>query len=296
MSFSGEVKEELSKLTTIKEKENVIVELLGYFITNHMIVEKNKISFSTGNEYNINRFAKLLQNLSIDYTIEMSGNLYVVSCKRKELPEQIIIQKDKLTLSDEFFFSIREKQPSSKALLRGIFLGSGSIGDPNKSYHLELNFHEKKIAEKIKELLEKVNFSFSLFQKKTSYALYTKEGDEISKFLAFIGASHSVLKFEEVRVLRDMRNTINRKVNCETANLNKTISTGVKQIEDIKLIRRKRKFHDLPDSLKDLALLREKQPDTSLAELGKQLSPPIGKSGVNHRFHKIAQIAEELRK
>lgn len=104
MSFSGEVKEELSKLTTIKEKENVIVELLGYFITNHMIVEKNKISFSTGNEYNINRFAKLLQNLSIDYTIEMSGNLYVVSCKRKELPEQIIIQKDKLTLSDEFFF------------------------------------------------------------------------------------------------------------------------------------------------------------------------------------------------
>ena len=123
-----------------------------------------------------------------------------------------------------------------------------------------------------------------------------KDGEDIANFLAFIGANKAVLNFEDIRVLRDIRNNVNRIVNCETANLNKVIKTSVKQIEDIKLIKKKNKFNNLSEKEKELAELRIKNPDATLTELGKMLKKPIGKSGVNHRLKAISELAEELRK
>jgi len=129
-------------------------------------------------------------------------------------------------------------------------------------------------------------------QRKSGYSLYLKEGEEISKFLAFVGANSAVLKFEEIRVLRDMKNNINRKVNCETANLSKTINAAVKQIEDIKNIQKKGKFESLSDNLKEIAILRLENPDASLIELGQMLKEPIGKSGVNHRLKQLEELGK----
>ena len=129
-------------------------------------------------------------------------------------------------------------------------------------------------------------------QRKSGYSLYLKEGEEISKFLALIGANSAVLKFEEIRVLRDMKNNINRKVNCETANLSKTINAAVKQIEAIKILQKEGKFESLSESLKEIALLRLENPDASLTELGQMLKNPIGKSGVNHRLKQLEQLGK----
>ena len=127
-------------------------------------------------------------------------------------------------------------------------------------------------------------------------SLYLKEGEDISKLLAFIGANKAVLKFEEIRVLRDMRNNVNRIVNCETANLNKTINAALKQIDDIKYIKKMNKFNKLSKGLQEIANLRLNNSDSSLIELGKMLDNPIGKSGVNYRLKSISKFADELRK
>ena len=132
-------------------------------------------------------------------------------------------------------------------------------------------------------------------EKKIGYALYTKDGDEISKFLALIGANSSVLKFEEVRVYRDIRNNVNRKVNCETANLNKTLNAALKQIENIKYLKQIGQFDKMPEQLQEIANLRLENPEASLVEIGQMLSKPIGKSGVNHRFYNIEQFVSKFR-
>jgi len=127
------------------------------------------------------------------------------------------------------------------------------------------------------------------------YQLYLKEGEEISRFLALIGANRAVLKFEDVRVMKEMKNNVNRKVNCETANLNKTVDAAIRQIEDINFIKKMKKFDDLPNELKDVAILRLENPDLSLKDLSELIEPPIGKSGINRRLKKIHEFAEELK-
>lgn len=192
--------------------------------------------------------------------------------------------------------SMKQEEQLARLCIREAFIKSGSMSDPNKKYHLEITFKTKKKAEEMKQLLENFNIHAKIIKREKEYMLYIKEGEEISNFLALIGANTSVIKFEEVRVLKETRNDINRLVNCETANLNKTINAAVKQIEDIKFIKSKHKFSMLPENLKEIANLRIENPDVSLIELGKMLSQPIGKSGVNHRLKKISSIAEELRK
>ena len=177
-------------------------------------------------------------------------------------------------------------------MIRGSFLGSGSINNPERIYHLEVIYSNEQNLEYVLNILKKYNIQM----KKLNNTLYLKEGEEISKFLAFIGANSSVLKFEEIRVIRDMRNNVNRLVNCETANLNKTINAALKQIDDINLIKKMKKFNELPDNVQEVANLRLENPEISLVELGKMLTNPVGKSGVNYRFKVISELAEELRK
>ena len=182
-----------------------------------------------------------------------------------------------------------------KALTRGIFLGSGSVNNPEKKYHLEIILSSKKNANIIKNLLLKMQIKFKELERKNGYSLYIKEGEEISKFLAFIGANSSVLKFEEIRVIRDMKNNVNRKVNCETANLNKTVNAALKQIKDIEYLKQIGQFDKMPEQLQEVANLRLENPEASLIEIGNMLSKPIGKSGVNHRFYNIEQFVSKFR-
>lgn len=192
--------------------------------------------------------------------------------------------------------NMKQDEQLARLYIREAFIKSGSINNPSKKYHLQIMFKENKKAEEMRLLLENFNINAKIIKKDKEYMLYIKDGEEISNFLALIGANNSVLRFEEVRVIKETRNEINRIVNCETANLNKTINASVKQIEDINFIKKMKKFSSMPYSLKEIAQVRLENPDMPLAELGKQLENPISKSGVNHRLKKISEIAEELRK
>ena len=192
--------------------------------------------------------------------------------------------------------SLKQEEQMARLTLREAFIKTGFVNDPSKEYHLELLFKQLSKAEEIKEILDNYGITSNITKKRKNFMLYIKEGEDISDFLAMIGASRGVLAFEEIRVVRETRNKINRLVNCETANLNKTIDAAVKQISDIKLLKRKGLFNELPDTLKEIANLRLKNTDISYEELGRMLSKPISKSGVSHRLAKISQIAKECRK
>ena len=192
--------------------------------------------------------------------------------------------------------SMKQEEQIDRICAREAFIQGGYINDPNKDNHLEIMFKLEEKAKELQDILTKYYINAKIVSKNKGYIVYIKDGEEISKFLAFIGANSSVIKYEEIRVLKDTKNNINRLVNCETANLNKTVNAAVMQIEDIKLIRNSKKFDDLPNALKEIAIAREENPDLSLEQLGAILTTPIGKSGVNHRLQKIHEIAEELRK
>lgn len=306
MSFSADIKEELSKISNLANKESIRAEFIGYLLSSNIEVTSNKIKYATENEYNINRLNKLLTNLGIDYNIQFQGKVYVITFNKKSITLDEDITTNKLISFEELEYvqnkiqininQVKEKNEQLlKALIRGTFLGGGSLNNPNNKYHLEILFSTVQNAEYISKLLQQFYIQSKILKRKNSCSVYIKEAEEISKFLALLGANKAVLNFEEIRVVRDTRNNINRLVNCETANLNKTINAAVTQINAIKILKENKKFDELPDNLKEVAKLRLKNPDASLVELGQMLQNPIGKSGVNHRLKKICEIAEELK-
>ena len=289
MSFSSEIKEELSKLNNLKDKQAVYYELVGYLISKNTKLDK-KIKFSTENEYNINRLNKLLNNMNIKYKIEMQGNLYVITFNKVEELKDCIFCDNHITFKN--VENLEDK--NIKALIRGSFMGAGFVNEPSSTYHMEINFSNLENLLCIKKLLELYNINSKTLNRNGSFSLYIKEGEDISNFLACIGVSNAMLKFEEIRVIKEARNNVNRMVNCEVANLNKTVNAATKQIEAIKKLKNSRKFTNLSNELKEIAELRLKNPDASLIELGNMLSKPIGKSGVNYRLNKLIQIAKEI--
>ena len=213
MSFSSDLKKELSKINNLKNKQEVYAEFLGYLATDNISLKNKNIKFSTENEYNINRFAKLLNNLNItNYKIEIIGKTYNITFKNNTEIEFI---------NKENYEKILCLDNLKKAYIRGNFLGAGSINNPQNKYHLEIIFSSKEYMQITLELLN----TYQIHAKNLENTIYFKDGEEISSFLALIGASSAVIKFEEIRVLREMKNNVNRLVNCETANLNKTINT-----------------------------------------------------------------------
>ena len=181
------------------------------------------------------------------------------------------------------------KEENGKAIVRGAFMGSGSVNNPEKEYHLEINVSNQQNRDKLVNILQTLGICVKTFQ----LSIYIKEGEEISKFLALIGAGKAVMQFEDIRIQKEMRGKVNRLVNCETANLNKTINASIQQIAAIKKLQETGKFQKLEENLKEIARLRLENPDMPLVELGKLLKEPIGKSGVNYRLKKIMEIADE---
>lgn len=284
MSFSSDVKEELSKLNNYKDKESLKAELLGYMLTWNMKQDNNKIEFLTENEYNVERFYKILFNLNLNYEPETYGKYFKTTIEKSELTDEVLN------------LSLNAKTEVLRSIVKGAFLATGSVNNPEKKYHLEVNFIERKNAEYILNICKDNGVNLKILESKGKVILYIKEGEEISKFLALIGANKAVMRFEDIRVNRDMKNNVNRLVNCETANLNKTINASLNQVNDIKLIQKLKKFDELPEELRVIASLRIEYPEATLKELGEYLEPPLGKSGVNHRMKRIHEIAEELKR
>ncbi|MCM1283684.1 MAG: DNA-binding protein WhiA [Muribaculaceae bacterium] len=181
-----------------------------------------------------------------------------------------------------------------RAFIRGAFMAAGSISDPSKSYHFEIVCRTKPQALQLQSLMAGFSAEAGIVERKGHPVLYLKEGSQIVDMLNVMEASVSLMNLENIRILKEMRNSVNRKVNCETANIHKTVDAAVRQLEDIRRIQETRGLSSLPESLQEVARLRLEYPDATLAELGARLLPPVGKSGVNHRLHRISDIAAEL--
>lgn len=182
-----------------------------------------------------------------------------------------------------------------RAFLRGSFLAVGSMSDPESSYHLEFVCGEAHVAGQLLDILEGVRLTARIVERKGRNVVYLKDGAAIVELLGIMGAHKSLMELENLRILKEMRESINRRVNCETANISKTVNASSRQIEDITLIRDHKGFSTLPGALREMALIRLEHPHVPLKELGELLDPPIGKSGVNHRLRKIGEIADRIR-
>ena len=290
MSFSSDLKEELSKINNLKRKDEVRFELIGYLISKNASVLKNNIRYATESEYNINRFSKLLKNLDIEHDIEFDGKSFIITFKSKDTIQEINIDK-KGEIKVANILKMNENQ--KRALIRGAFLGAGSINNPDKTYHLEINLSNKENLDFLFKVINECGIKCKKLEQENKYSIYLKDGEDISTLIALLGANSSVLKFEDIRVQKEMRGKVNRIVNCQTANLNKTLNASVEQIDAIRKLQMNNKFNKLDENLKEIAMLRLEYPDISLVKLGKKLKNPIGKSGVNYRLKKIIEMAEE---
>lgn len=189
--------------------------------------------------------------------------------------------------------TISKSECCKKAYIRGAFLAAGSISDPEKTYHLEITIHKQSLAEELCGIINSFGLNSKVITRKSNFVVYLKEGEDIVDFLNIIGAHKALMEFENVRILKEMRNNVNRVVNCETANLQKTVDASIRQVENIKYIRDNIGFDNIPENLREIAELRLEYSDANLKELGEMLSPPLGKSGVNHRLRKLDEIAKD---
>jgi hypothetical protein len=226
------------------------------------------------------------------------NNVYIV-----RIPSRVQeILKDLRIVSEGFIFNdgideeIVRKNCCKRAYLRGAFMAGGSVNNPEgSSYHLEIASMYEEHCKALVDLAGEFHLNARCIERKKGFILYIKEGEKIIEFLNLIGAHQALFKFEDVRIMRDMRNSVNRIVNCETANLNKTISAAVRQIENIKLLQREVGLESLPDKLREVAEIRLAHPDINLKEVGEMLKGNVSKSGVNHRLRKIDELAEKIR-
>lgn len=313
MSFSAGVKEELSRQTG-NARHCQIAELAAIIsICGHVKISCHdcfSVKIQTENLAVARKFFTLLKKafkISTEVSVRKNMNAhhnisYSVVVAEHEKALQLLqatrLLNENLEVEEEFSLVhnlIVQKECCRRAFIRGAFLAAGSISDPNRSYHLELVCGSACKAGQLQALINSFDMEAKVVQRKKYFVVYIKEGDQIARLLALMEANVSMMDMENVRILKEMRNSVNRQVNCETANLGKTISASVKQIEDIRFLKQKTGFLNLSDGLEEIAVLRLEYPQATLKELGEMLSPPVGKSGVNHRLRRLSGMAEELR-
>lgn len=280
MSFSKDVKEELI-LVIPKSRHCVVAELAGVFMLQGLD------SFRDKTEDHLNRKVFTLLNNACNIgkdAIVISDDVFF------ETKKMLKLSKDEQLVDD----IVIQQTCCKRAFIRGAFLAAGSISDPNKGYHFEIVCNIPQQAELLQKAMKAFDVEAKIVERTGKHVVYVKDGAQIVEILRIMEAAHSVMDLENIRVVKEVRGTINRKVNCETANIGKTVNAAVRQIEDINLINEKLGLENLPQQLQEIANIRLTHPDTPLADLGQLLDPPIGKSGVNHRFKKLAAIAKEL--
>ncbi len=311
MSFSLEIKEELeTRIDTAKHCQ--IAEfaaimafcgkvrrrtggLMGLELTTENEVVRRKVV-----ELAIKAFSASEESFEVEYEGKNNRIINIFINDEKLIAKILMAIKwcdDNFTVVEPVFVNHRiiQKECCKRAFIRGAFLAAGSISDPNKSYHYEIVCEYEEDAVQMQELLKFFNLDAKIIQRKRNYITYIKEGNNITDVLNIMGAFVSQMKLYNVMILKGMRNDVNRKVNCETANLNKTIEAAVKQIRDIEYVRDTVGLESLSDGLREVAEIRLKNPDMKLKDIGELLNPPVGKSGVNHRLRKISELAQKLR-
>lgn len=300
MSFSQKVKEEI---TSSNNKDELLVELTTLLILNAKIFglisdEKSNIFISTDNKLLINKLNKLIYKI-FGISADMS-----CSKKNKILTYQLFISPSNSSLKiikgmkysvDTISKDFLKNNERHKAFIKNCFLSNGYINDPNKSYHIELLMPNDIIADQLMESLNIFNINTSKVVVKNSIKLYLKDAESISTFLSLIGANASLFEYENIRVIKDVRNNINRKVNFETANIGRIVSASKSQLEDIEYIKNTVGLDRLDKQLREISYLRLQHENASLQELASYCSEKISKSGINHRLKKINEIATELR-
>ena len=300
MSFAGKVKEELLEQIG-KARHCQLAELAALFaMCGQILMDENgeyQIKFTTENLTVAKKCYMLVKRVfHIVPDLSVSGHhqysLYMLEDQDATAFMKAIRAEDGALLVAG---SLVEKSCCKRAFLRGLFLVSGSLTDPRSGYHLEMVAGTPGRAARIQEIMGDFGREAKTVERKRNYVVYMKEGAAIVDFLNIIGAHKALMEFENVRILKEMRNSINRQVNCETANIKKTVSAASRQTEDIRYIHDTIGFGNLSENLSQIARLRLENPDVSLKELGQMLDPPIGKSGVNHRLRKLSEIAGDLR-
>ena len=311
MSFSGNVKEELSnQISSARHcciaELAAIISMCGSIIVD--IRSQYKIKIHSENQAVarkcftlIGKTFNIIPDVSVRRNKDTNSVFYTVAVKEHEDALRILQATKLVGEENEGFEEIEIVSPMvvqqtccKRAFLRGAFIATGSISDPKKSYHFEIVCSSSKMANQIMELMGGFSIEAKSVIRKRSHVVYIKEGSYIVDMLNVMEAHVALMELENVRILKDMRNTVNRKVNCETANINKTVSAAVKQIEDIEYIKSEKGLDALQEELEEVALARLSHPSASLKELGEILD--LGKSGVNHRLRKIGEIADKIRK
>lgn len=313
MSFSGQVKEELSRHIS-EARHCQIAELAAIIGFCGRITPSGQDGFlltmHTENEYVARKYFTLLKktfNIRTDVSIRSGINpgrsrTYIVAVREHEEALKVL-QAVKLINSQgeigENLSLIRnvvlQNACCRRAFIRGAFLAAGSISAPEKFYHFEIVCPTEPKAEQLKNIIATFDIEAKIVPRKKYYVVYIKEGSQIVDILNVMEAPVSLMELENIRIVKEMRGSVNRQVNCETANINKTVSAAVKQIEDIRFIQSVAGLSGLPESLQEMARIRLERPEATLKELGEALEPPVGKSGVNHRLRKLSLVAEELR-
>lgn len=300
MSFSNDVKNELSRLET-NEVCCDKAELLGVLRMSGAIVIRGMnigIHFSTENAALARRVLQILKNnyqVQTEVVITRSrrlkkNNRYQVRVLPAPQVNIAMTELQLLSMESDLKNPLLTKQCCKRAFLRGAFLGGGSISRPSSDYHLEMVTGNEDFARSIIKVMHTFSMKAKLTDRKNDYIVYLKDGESITNFLRVIGAHNSMMEFEGVRVLKEMRNNVNRRVNCETANLGKVVKAAVRQVNCIKFIDEHMGLSELPEALQETAKLRLKYPEASLNEL-VEYSGGIGKSGINHRLKKLQELA-----
>ena len=312
LTFSGQIKEELAKHWSEARHCQIaeiaaIISMCGRVTIDSR--ERYAIKVKTENLSVARKYFTLLEKtFNIKTETFASRNLnretvsYTVTIKKHEDAIRVL-QAVKLMdasgdIMEEFSMVknlIIQHSCCKRAFLRGAFLAAGSISNPEKSYHIEIVCAGSKKAEQIKNIINSFGLDAKVIVRKKSYVVYIKEAAQIVDLLNVMEATNALMNMENIRILKEIRNSVNRKVNCEMANINKTVSAAGKQIEDIRYIQERIGLKKLPEGLREMAQVRLEYPNASLKELGDLLSTPIGKSGVNHRLRKLSEIADKLR-
>jgi len=309
MSFASETKKELTNLE-VKDCCG-LAELSALIQMNGSLSFTNKklaVDVQTENAAIARRIYTLIKRF-YPVTVELlvrkkmrlkKNNVYIVRLvdHARRILEDLGIIGEGFEFVTEICPRLIMKKCCKRSYLRGAFLAGGSVNNPEtSSYHLEIFSLYKEHSEALCELMNSFDLNAKTLERKKGYMTYLKEAEKITDFLIIIGANNAMLKFEDIRILRDMRNSVNRLVNCETANLNKTIGASVRQVENIKYIQGTIGLDVLPEKLREIAELRVAHKDVTLKELGEMVSSgPISKSGINHRLRKVDAIAEKIRK
>ena len=286
MSFSSEVKEELAR------------QPLG---ARHCQLAEISALMHLGGQYGMDRDGCL----TIGFQTENEAALrkgFTLLKKTYNIDTGVISQQDQERFLEDFGNLDQPVPPQRlrgtccrKAYLRGAFLCTGSMSDPEKSYHMEFVCANEPQAEQLREVIGGFQIEARIVLRKKYYVVYLKEGSGIVDLLGLMGAHVSLMNLENLRILKEMRNSVNRRVNCETANITKTVNAASRQLDDIRLLRDQYGLHNLPNQLREMAEVRLEYPDATLKELGDYLDPPVGKSGVNHRLRKLSELADRVR-